>query len=349
MVSLHTIIMVVTALRCANLRVTMCEFPCNSSRVVDVVVVVVVVVAVVIVLSVRTQGLSRAAETLQTAMTEYFCARCGYTTAFMTSIKRHLQRAKPCEARLCDLSQAEVLDGVLAKDDGKPRMWTCELCKKTFRTKYNLQYHANAPRACKDRPCNRQGNNTTTEVATPVQTVQTPLIAQISKMTYNNIQVNNTYNTTQNIVINAFGNESLEHVTRSFLDQCVRRRNKGIVELIERIHFDPAHQENMNVKATNAKLPLVKVHNGTSWMFARKDRILNELVDKGHGIMQEHFDDNEDSIRDGNSETMFTLIKDWLDKMQDGDKKTYGDVLMDMYILILNATGSDPPAATLTK
>jgi mannose/cellobiose epimerase-like protein (N-acyl-D-glucosamine 2-epimerase family) len=114
---------------------------------------------------------------------------------------------------------------------------------------------------------------------------------------------------TNNITINAFGKESLDHISAQFLDQRVRRTDKGLVELIEKIHFDPGHQQNCNLKITNMRLPIMQIHNGTTWKYDRKERILNELVDKGHGMMQEHFDDHEDSIKEQLSETMFDHIR----------------------------------------
>jgi hypothetical protein len=265
---------------------------------------------------------------------EYFCVRCGYATLHMTSMKRHLQRSTPCKATLCDLSPQEVHNGLFPKDE-KKRGCVCDGCGKHFRTKYSLHYHVNAPRACRARD-----EVVVVPTASSSQAVSATTTNNNNNNNNNSITVNqNIYNHTQNnIVINAFGRESMDHLTRSFLDQCLRRRDKGIVELIERIHFDPMHQENCNVKATNAKLPLVKIHDGHTWKYARKDRILSDLVDKGHGIMQEHFDDHEDTIRDATSDTMFNLIKRWMDKMQEGDKKTWEGVLTDMYILILNAT-----------
>jgi hypothetical protein len=151
---------------------------------------------------------------------------------------------------------------------------------------------------------------------------------------------NNTRNQTNNqtiVNINAFGHESLNHITPQFLDRCVLRRDKGLVELIGKIHFDPKHAENNNIKATNKRSNVVSVHNGTAWRYDRKDRVLDRLVDEGHGMMQEHFEDNEDRIREAHSETMFEVIRKWMDKMQERDKKTVDSVLTDIYILLLNA------------
>ena len=87
---------------------------------------------------------------------------------------------------------------------------------------------------------------------------------------------------------------------------------------------------------TNKKLPLIQVHNGDKWSFERKEKLLSEVFDKGHSIMQEHFDDNEDELKSNMSTTMFGYIKEWLENMSDHEKKTMETVLTDIYLLIVN-------------
>ena len=271
---------------------------------------------------------------------DYMCVRCGYTTPHAVCMRRHFQRLKPCKVSMCDVSVAEAMEGMFGKcdDKDKDRVWKCDACGKAFRTKYTLQYHKTAPLACKG-VCSRQTKihrETETHSSAAVHNNNNTTVHNNNNTTYTTINGNVTNN--QTIVINAFGHENTQHITKTFLDQCVRRTNKGLVELIEKIHFDRDMEENCNIKATNIKLPLMRVHDGRSWAYGRKEKILDQLVDKGHGMMQEHFDDNEDTIRDSVSDSMFDHISRWMDRMQEKDKKTWEDVLIDMYILILNAT-----------
>jgi hypothetical protein len=155
---------------------------------------------------------------------------------------------------------------------------------------------------------------------------------------FNQTSIQNHVNVTNNVIVNAFGQEDVEHITPAFLDQCVRRTNKGMVELIEKIHFNKDKAENRNLKATNVKVPLIRYHDGTTWKYGRKDRILDQLVDKGHDMMQGHFEDHEDIIRESVSDSMFDHIHTWLDKVREKDRRTWDDVVTDIYILILNST-----------
>jgi mannose/cellobiose epimerase-like protein (N-acyl-D-glucosamine 2-epimerase family) len=154
-----------------------------------------------------------------------------------------------------------------------------------------------------------------------------------SKPSYENVTINN--NITNNIQVNAFNHEDLSHISKSFIERCVKRTNKGLVELVEQVHFSEKATQNNNIRITNKKLPLIQVHNGDKWSF-RKEKILSEVFDKGHSIMQEHFDDNEDELKSNMSTTMFGYIKEWLEKMSDYEKKTMETVLTDIYLLIVN-------------
>ena len=280
--------------------------------------------------------------------TEFKCRRCGYCTPRKALLIKHLQRVQECPPVYSDQSTEELLKLIPRKqqvpyevaDDGGLKC----ACGKVLRNLSGLRYHR-ASQCPLSSSASAPMSTMQDEIASLREQVM--LLKQQCNVTnhtnhhnINNIENNITQTVTNHITINAFGKECLDHISSQFLDQCVRRTDKGLVELIEKIHFDPDHQENCNLKITNLRLPIMQVHNGTSWKYDKKDKILSELVDKGHGLMQDHFDDHEDRIRDQVSQTMFDHIRKWMDKMADRDKKTLESVLTDMYVLILNA-GAD--------
>jgi hypothetical protein len=224
----------------------------------------------------------------------------------------------------------------------------CRECGRMFKNKQSLRVHR--CKNCKGRP--ETIHPASAQPSGCVDAQLQELRDQLQKVTLQlqhvqnqqhmepNISVGNqnSHNTTNNnvVIVNGFGNESLDHITTPFLDQCVRRRDKGLIELIEKIHFDPEHKENRNVRATNVKGPVMRVHDGTCWKFKRKSKVLNDIVDKSHGMMQEHMDDNEERLRNDTPEYMFRHIQEWMEKMQDRDKRILEDVLADIYVLVLN-------------
>jgi polyhydroxyalkanoate synthesis regulator phasin len=290
-------------------------------------------------------------------------------------LRRHLLRKRPCPPILTNTPISELLAALNHSNNTQKKKLTCCHCGKMFSTYQSRWYH-NKTGCCHNhqqhdsydpndgnRCCHQHdGTPRTTkgrEVASMGSRVQqleetilvlqeqlkrvtsTPACGDVCALNNNHAQTitnnnNHISQTNTTIVINGFGKETMDHITAQFLDQCVRRRDKGLIELIEKIHFDPDHQENCNLRMTSMKAPLMQIHNGTNWRYERKDKVLNELVDKGHGMMQEHFDDHEERIREDLSESMFNHIRRWMEHMQDREKKTLEAVLTDMYILILN-------------
>jgi hypothetical protein len=166
------------------------------------------------------------------------------------------------------------------------------------------------------------------------------LIIQNVQNVQNIITNNNTTNNVQNntITINGFGKEDTSHITHQFMRSCVKRRDKGMVELVQKIHFDDDCPQNRNLKITNKKLPFIQAHNGEKWQYCKKDKVLTDIVENSHMMMQEHFDDHEQEFKSNMSNTMYECINEWLEKIRDQDKKVLESVLTDIYLLILNSS-----------
>lgn len=63
------------------------------------------------------------------------------------------------------------------------------------------------------------------------------------------------------------------------------------------MHFDPEVPENANVRITNRKLLLAEICQADRWKFVRRDKLVNDMLEKGHTILQEHFDDHHAEIK----------------------------------------------------
>ena len=274
----------------------------------------------------------------------FTCERCGYSTPRKALLAKHLRRLQECPPVFTDAPASSLLACIVKTHATDASVATTCECGKVLKNSNSLRYHkthhcasarsSQGPAANTVLPGLHVDHEEWSKLKQQIEELLLWSQSDKTVATTNNIL---QHNVTNNIVINAFGNESTDHITTQFLDQCVRRTDKGLIELIGKLHFDPDHQENCNMKITNMKTPIMKVHNGITWRYDKKNKILNELVDKGHGMMQDHFDDNEERLKDQVSEAMFDHIRKWMDKMQDRDKKVLEGLLTDIYILILNA------------
>jgi len=143
-----------------------------------------------------------------------------------------------------------------------------------------------------------------------------------------------TINNTHINQINAFGREQIRDISQDLLDTCLRRTSKGLIELVDHIRFE--NDRNRNVRASIFHPNIVEYHDGTNWQYGQKNRIVKKVVDQGHEIMQEHFEDNSDRLRQNMSNAMFDFVCSWLQKMERNNHAVYTDVMAEVYLLILN-------------
>jgi hypothetical protein len=130
------------------------------------------------------------------------------------------------------------------------------------------------------------------------------MTVQINKILEKNAgTINNTNNTnieTQNINIiniNAFGNENTDYIDDNAILTCIGRVYKSIPSLLEKIHFDPKHPENHNIKITNKKLPYASVMGkNRKWKTVDRKDAIETMVINGYNILDEKYSENKEKI-----------------------------------------------------
>jgi predicted RNA binding protein with dsRBD fold (UPF0201 family) len=127
---------------------------------------------------------------------------------------------------------------------------------------------------------------------------------QINKILEKNAgTTNNTNNTnieTQNINIiniNAFGNENTDYIDDKAILTCIGRVYKSVPSLLEKIHFDPKHPENHNIKITNRKLPYASVMGkNRKWKTVDRKDAIETMVTNGYNMLDEKYSENKEKI-----------------------------------------------------
>jgi hypothetical protein len=150
-------------------------------------------------------------------------------------------------------------------------------------------------------------------------------------------QNNNTTNIqTQNIInIKCFGNENMEYITDKVILQCIGKVYGSIPMIIERIHFDPEHPENHNIKIPNKKLPHANVMTeNDSWKLVKLDDAIDSMIDTGYNLLDETFQE-KGHVLSNNQQKHF---KNFQSKYEDGDKKTIKDIKETVELLVINKT-----------
>ena len=113
-------------------------------------------------------------------------------------------------------------------------------------------------------------------------------------ITNNNIE---TQNNNITINVNALGHENLDYITDKIMLKCIDHVHNSIPMLVNKLHFDPKHPENHNIKITNRRLPYMKVVNKKNeWEFANKKHTIEKLIDKSYIMLETTYEGYKDDM-----------------------------------------------------
>lgn len=135
------------------------------------------------------------------------------------------------------------------------------------------------------------------------------------------------------ININAFGKENLQYITEDIVIKCIDKVSRSIPCLIEKIHFDPDHPENHNIKITNKKLPYACVMGeNRQWKTVDKKYAIDSLVDNGYSILDETYNDTNVLI----SSKKRNHFKQFQNKYDSQEKELIKQLKTEIELLLLN-------------
>jgi uncharacterized C2H2 Zn-finger protein len=232
---------------------------------------------------------------------ELCCPRCGYRTNRRGNMKLHVNRKTLCPPKVSNMSKEQVVAAtskMLSAHPDSPTPNVCPDCSQTFTSASGLSRHRNT--FCKTREKAMQTmelrlkeleerQNMFDKLLQNVQNTNT----QINNNIYTTINNNIIQNTTNNIKLCAFRREDENDIkaNKAFMTRCVRRCKKGLLDYIERVHFNPATPQHHNLRPyflDNTKF--VQKYNGHKWELATVSDVFTDMVDDGIAALTEHFE-----------------------------------------------------------
>ena len=206
-----------------------------------------------------------------------------------------------------------------SRKDMLPSKYKCHNCSAVFSRKDNLKRHLRL--YCKSV----KGTN----------------IEDYMGMNINNGTINNTTDNsvkhctiTNNITINNYGKEKIDHILKDtqFINSLLKGPYTAIPRMIEAIHFDRDHPENMNVRIQNKKEPWILVFKGGKWMHERKKEVLDDIIDKSYASLDLEYPQNKGKLNNVEAERYY----DFQSKMDDKDDILIKNMRQDAEKVILN-------------
>jgi hypothetical protein len=141
--------------------------------------------------------------------------------------------------------------------------------------------------------------------------------------TQNNITIN----------INAFGNENMNYLEDNTICGCIERVYKSIPSLLEKIHFDPSHPENHNIKITNRKLPYASVMgNNQKWKTIDRKDAIETMVNNGYNLLDIKYNENKHKFSNKKQQN----FESFQEKFESEDKPLMKQLKTDVEMMAMN-------------
>ena len=102
----------------------------------------------------------------------------------------------------------------------------------------------------------------------------------------------------------------------------------SIPKLIKKIHFNPNHPENHNVRIRDKKLKFAEIRENNKWKYKHKKAVLDDLVDFGYVTLEEFKSNNENELDD--------LLRKGFNRLMKKYEKEKNDIVDDVELEVLN-------------
>ena len=255
-------------------------------------------------------------------MATFLCKRCNYETVYKSSIVKHLQKKKSCDAIYEDIDRSKLLEEFRKEKNKEEYIYKCTICETFFKYRSNLSRH--------EANCSKKQNKHIKELESRIEKLEKKTLVATKNKT-----INNTQNNIININLRDFGDEITSHLSKDLLHKWFA--NKQIAELIENLHFDVKCPENNNVRLKSTKKELVEIYQNGRWLVKDQDQILTELIQNGYRILRMHGYKNKSDIMDEEEidEDDYDEVVKWLEKVYE-DRKAQKPIKRDLIILLIN-------------
>jgi hypothetical protein len=112
----------------------------------------------------------------------------------------------------------------------------------------------------------------------------------------NNTSTDNSTNNTQHVHVNSFGEENTDYIDNTVLDRFALNKHSGLAKLLNHKHYHPDHPENNNLRIPNMKHPYIQTKSDRGWETRPRNKVLDEMINDGKNMMDEHITDNESRL-----------------------------------------------------
>ena len=248
-------------------------------------------------------------------MPVYNCSLCQLVTPIKCHYERHLLTKKHTMNEKVSLKSVQSKSEVSPKS---PQIWVtgaalnevqkkdfvCKFCGQQYKHKQSVTKHMKNSCVKKEddykelvRLLNARIEEQGKEFNNKMQVYEKQIEALKGKLeikgSFNTTNSNNTINNVQHITLN-YVDTDVSHITDKDYRFCIRKVCHSVLKLIEKIHFNPAKPENMNVYISNMRDKYVMIYEGNKWILKNKTDAIDTLYTDKELMLEEWMNDNDE-------------------------------------------------------
>ena len=236
-------------------------------------------------------------------MANYNCECCKFNTPLKSNYTNHLLTKK--HERLIKVTQASLKPKRATPTD----VYKCKYCEQQYKHTQSLNKHIKYS-------CTKNKTEDLTELVrlmnlqmeTQKKELQT-LIKDQSKQIENQnkqieklkgkLEIHGSFNTTNihNIQLLNYKDTDVSHLTDNDYRRCIKKVCYCVMNLIEKVHFNPDKPENMNIYISNMKDKYLMVYEDGKWILKNKKE-LGHLYEEKEMMLEQWIEENKDPQMD---------------------------------------------------
>jgi len=274
----------------------------------------------------------------------YICECCNFSTKLKSNYtqhiktKKHQARQNPdygnCEFSVMNQNEPQMNQNEPQMNQNEPQMnqqkkYMCDFCDESFNTPPSKRRHE--IHRCKHRYDDMSYKKLFLEEKKLHESEKKEFKKQI-EILLNKVGDTTINNNTQNIQLNSYGKEDLDHITDTMKTKLLKIPYGMIPKMIEAVHFNNDKPENKNIAFTNKKENKIKVYSKDKWIYKDKDDIIYDLIDGKYFILDNHYDSVFENLS-MTSKTTYEKFRTFFDK---NDKILHDQIKKDCEFVLLN-------------
>jgi len=247
-------------------------------------------------------------------MPTYNCECCQFTTLLKSNhtnhllTKKHIRNSQQVVNKKSALSQQKV--------NPEPTSFVCKYCEHPFKFKQSMYRHIKyscTKNKTEDltelvRLMNLQIETQRNQIQNQTKQIDTQH-KQIEKL-MGKLDIHGTFNTTINhIQLLNYKDTDVSHLTDADYRRCIKKVCFCVMNLIEKVHYNPDKPENMNIYISNLKDKYLMVYEDGKWLLKNKKEI-NRLYEEKELMLEEWIEENKDPEMDKFFSRYLDLKKD---------------------------------------